>query len=184
MIFFFILLFLQFAALVVQHSIPELPMIGCRLLLMQIIMLYAAIALPLPGMLAATFLGGFMWDALHVQMVGDAYEISLGWTIALYTLLGAIMAGFRPMFLRGRWEIHCLLTGFLVCLMVLAEYVVISIRREPVQFIFDRDVAWRIGGAGLSATLLSPLVFFVLNYVAVLTGYDPQPERHAKTKRR
>ena len=28
--------------------------------------------------------------------------------------------------------------------------------------------------------LLSPLLFFVLNYLAVLTGYDPQPERGVK----
>jgi hypothetical protein len=36
----------------------------------------------------------------------------------------------------------------------------------------------------LAATLLSPLFFFVLNYLAVLIGYDPQPDRNIrKTKR-
>ena len=32
-------------------------------------------------------------------------------------------------------------------------------------------------GAGLIAAFLSPLIFFVFNYLAALTGYDPQPER-------
>ena len=31
--------------------------------------------------------------------------------------------------------------------------------------------------AGLVAALLSPLFFFLLNYVAALVGYDPQPDR-------
>ena len=34
--------------------------------------------------------------------------------------------------------------------------------------------------SGIAATLLSPLLFFVLNYLAVLTGYDPQPEQGVK----
>lgn len=180
MIFFLLLLVFMFAGLVLQHFIGPLPLLGCRLLIMQMFMLYGAISLPLPGMLALTFIGGLMWDALNVQMVGDAYQVSMGWSIALYMGLGTIMAGFRPLFLRGRWEVHCLLTGLLIAAMPLAEFIMVTIRTEPVQWVFDKNVAWRIGGAGLIAMLLSPLLFFVLNYLAVLTGYDPQPERGAK----
>ncbi len=180
MIFFVLLLIFMFAALVLQHFIGALPMVGCRVLLMQMFMLYGAISMPLPGMLALTFLGGLMWDALNVQMVDGAYQVSMGWSIALYMGLGTIMAGFRPLFLRGRWEVHCLLTGLLIAAMPLAEFIMVTIRTEPVQWVFDKNVAWRIGGAGLIAMLLSPLLFFVLNYLAVLTGYDPQPERGAK----
>jgi hypothetical protein len=169
----------MFFALLLQHFIGPLPIVGCRLYLMQMLMLYGAIALPLPGMILITLIGGLMWDALMVQMVGDAYQVSMGWSAALYLGLGVIMAGFRPLFLRGRWEIHCLLSGVLITAMPLAEYIMITIRTEPVHFVFDKNVAWRIGGAGLAAMLLSPLLFFVLNYLAVLTGYDPQPERGA-----
>lgn len=180
MIFFVLLLAFMFAALVLQHFIGALPLLGCRVLLMQMIMLYGSISMPLGGMLALTFIGGLMWDALQVQMVGDAYQVSMGWSIALYMALGTIMAGFRPLFLRGRWEVHCLLTGVLITAMPLAEFIMVTIRTEPVQWVFDKHAAWRIGGAGLIAMLLSPLLFFVLNYLAVLTGYDPQPERGAK----
>jgi hypothetical protein len=184
MIFFLLLLILMIIGFVAQPFIGPVPVMGARVLLMQIVMLYGCIALPLPGMIAVTFLGGLMWDAMHTLVIGDAAQVSMGWSIALYMALGTVMAGFRPLFLRGRWEVHCLLTGLLIAAIPLAEFIMQTVRTEPIQWIWNRGVAWRIGGAGLVATLLSPLVFFVLNYLAVLTGYDPQPERNAKKPKR
>lgn len=177
MIFFAVLVFSMFVSLILQHFIGPLPVIHARVLLMPVIMFYGTLALPLHGMLALTFFGGLMWDALCTQHVEGAVEISPGWSIVLFAALGAIMSGFRPLFLRGRWEIHCLLTGVCTSVMVLAEYLMITIRRQPVQFIFNDEVWWRIGGAGLAAAFLAPLIFFIFNYLAALTGYDPQPER-------
>ena len=177
MIFFAVLLLSMFVAVIVQHFIGPLPIIHARVLLMPIIVFYGSLALPLYGMLALTFIGGLMWDALNTQYVEGAVEISAGWSIVVFAALGAIMNGFRPLFLRGRWEIHCLLTGFCTSALVLAEYLMITIRRQPVHFIFNDEAWWRIGGAGLVAAFLSPLIFFLFNYIAALTGYDPQPER-------
>ena len=182
MIFFAVLLASMFVSVIVQHFIAPLPYIQARVLLMPIIMFYGTLALPLPGMLALTFFGGLMWDAVNTQNVNGTVEISAGWSIVLFAALGAIMSGFRPLFLRGRWEIHCLLTGVCTSVLVLAEYLMITIRRQPVHFIFNDEVWWRIGGAGLAAAFLSPLIFFIFNYLAALTGYDPQPER-AEPKR-
>ena len=185
MIFFLVLVAVMFLSLVVQHFIGPIPEIGARVFLMPIVMFYGALALPQWGMLALAFTAGFMWDALATQwtsMPGEnsdgAVEIALGWSIVLYAGLGAIMSGFRPLFLRGRWEIHCLLTGVCTSVLVLAEYLMITIRREPLTFVFDREIWWRIGGAGLVAALLSPLFFFALNYLASLVGYNP----HLETK--
>ena len=177
MIFFAILLLSMFVAVIAQHFIGPLPVIHARVLLMPIVMFYGALALPVSGMLALTFVGGLMWDALNTQTIDGAVEISAGWSIVLFAALGAIMSGFRPLFLRGRWEIHCLLTGVCTSVLVLAEYLMITIRRQPVHFIFNDEVWWRIGGAGLVAAFLAPLIFFIFNYLAALTGYDPQPER-------
>jgi hypothetical protein len=182
-IFFFLLLISMFVALVAQHFIGPLPVIGARVLLMPIIMFYGALALPTPGMLMLAFCGGLMWDALHVQMIEGNVEIALGWSIVLYATLGALMGGFRPLFQRGRWEIHCLLSGVCTSMIVLSEYLMLTFRREPVVFVFNREIWWRIGGAGLIAAFLSPLFFFALNYLAFLVGYDTQPERHAKRTR-
>jgi hypothetical protein len=182
-IFFFVLLAAMFVALVVQHFIGPLPVIGARVLLMPIVMFYGALALPTPGMLVLAFCGGLMWDALHTQVVEGNVEIALGWSIVLYATLGALMGGFRPLFQRGRWEIHCLLTGVCTSMIVLCEYLMITFRREPVVFIFNKEVWWRIGGAGQIAAFLAPLFFFTFNYIAFLVGYDTQPERHAKPSR-
>ena len=98
--------------------------------------------------------------AAHAQVHrGETVEIALGWSIVLYAALGALMSGFRPLFQRGRWEIHCLLSGVCTALIVLAEYLMITFRREPVVFVFDKDIWWRIGGAGLVAMLLVAVLF-------------------------
>ncbi len=177
MILFLFLAAAMFLALVVQHFIGPLPPMGARVLIMPLIMFYGALALPVPGMLALTLLGGLMWDALHSQMVEGNYEIALGWSIVLYAVLGGLMSGFRPLFQRGRWEIHCLLSGIATSVIVLAEYLMITFRREPVVFVFNQSVWWNIAASGIVATLLSPFFFFALNYIALLTGYDPQPLR-------
>jgi hypothetical protein len=179
-IFFFVLIISMFLALVAQTFISPLPMIGAHVYLMPIIMFYGALALPTPGMLALVFVGGFMWDALHTQIVNGNVEIALGWSIILYAILGTLMSGFRPLFQRGRWEIHCLLSGVCTSIIVLAEYVMITFRREPVIVILNQEVWWKIGGAGLVAMLLSPLFFFALNYTAFLVGYDTQPDRRIR----
>jgi hypothetical protein len=182
-IFFALLLVAMFVALIVQHFIPPMPVIGARVLLMPIVMFYGALALPTPGMLVLVFCGGLMWDALHTQIIKGNVEIALGWSIVLYAALGALMGGFRPLFQRGRWEIHCLLSGVCTAMIVLAEYLMITFRREPVVLIFNKEIWWTIGGAGLTAALLSPFFFFTLNYLAFIVGYDTQPARSAKRSR-
>ncbi len=177
MIFFLVLLAGMFLSLVVEHFIGPIPPMGARVMLMPIVMFYGALALPLWGMLALAFAGGFMWDAIASQQVDSGVEIALGWSIILYAALGTVMSGFRPLFQRGRWEIHCLLSGFCTATIVFVEFIMISLRREPVNFPFNDEIWWRIGGAGLMAALLSPILFFFFNYIASLIGHDVRPGR-------
>ena len=174
MTFFLVLLAGMFLSLLVQHFIGPIPPWGARVMLMPIVMFYGAAALPLGGMLALTFAGGLMWDALCSQPIDSGVEIAFGWSTLLYAVLGVIMSGFRPMFQRGIWGIHCLLCGILTASIVFSEFIMISIRRQPVHFVFSPEIWWRIGGAGLIAALISPLFFIFLNYLAALVGYDPR----------
>ncbi len=177
MIFFLVLLLAQFFALILQQFIPPITMLeGARVLLLPMLFFYGALAFPFPVMLLLAFLSGFMWDALTVYVSDSAVEISLGWSIVLFAVLGSIMNGFRPLFQRGRWEVHCLVSGVCTSLIVLAEYLMITFRRGG--FAFPNEIWWRIGGAGLIALLLSPVLFFLLNRIALLTGYETQPNRH------
>ncbi len=184
--FFALLCVAMFAGLVGQHFIGPLPPYGARVLLLPVIMFYGALALPVPGMLALALCGGLMWDALHVQVIlpeENSVEVALGWSIVLYAVLGTLMSGFRPLFQRGRWEIHCLLSGVCTSVIVLAEYLMRTFRADPdnpVVLIFNQEIWWRIGGAGMIAAMLSPLFFFALNYLAFLVGHDPQPARKGR----
>jgi len=171
MIFFFTLLIALFFSLIAQEFIPALPWLhGARVYLLPVVFFYSALAMPPAVMFVLAFVTGFMWDALMVQSLEGNVEIALGWSIVLYATLGAIMSGFRPLFQKGRWEIHCLVSGIFTAVILLAQYLMITLRRgDPV---FPNIVWWRIGGSGLVAALLAPIVFFVLNFVAELTGYQ------------
>lgn len=175
MIFSVVLIFSLFLSLVVQEFIPPLHWLHeTRVLLMPVVMFYGALALPCWGMLALAFVAGFMWDAMTVQVVDSTVEISLGWSILLYATLGTVMSGFRPLFQRRRWEVHCLISGFFTSVIVLAEYLMISIRRGFV-FPFPHEIWWRVGGSGVVAALLAPIFFFALSRIASLAGHELFP---------
>src|SRR5450432_3014513 len=165
--FFAFILFMLFGALITQHFIPALPWLyGARVFLMPLVFFYGALAMPFWAMLSMAFFAGFMWDALNAQIIpagiADAnglpvlnVEISLGWSIILYATLGAIMNGFRPLFLRGRgWMIHCLMSGPFIALIIFAEYLMLTFRRG--DFLFPALIWWRIGGTAMAAMILAP----------------------------
>jgi hypothetical protein len=98
--------------------------------------------------------------------------------VIMYAILGIIMSGLRPLFLRGRWEVHCLFSGIATSVLVLAEYLMISLRREPLRFEFNPEIWGRILGAGVVALVLSPFVFMALGYLSRLMKHQHyRPER-------
>jgi hypothetical protein len=176
MILFLILLFGLFLSIVTQEFIGPLVWLhDARVMIMPIIMFYGALALPTWGMLGLAFAGGLMWDCITCQVLDNTVEISLGWSILLYAALGAIMSGFRPLFQRGRWEVHCLVSGVFTSLIVLAEFLMITIRRGG--FVFTNEVWWRIAGSGIIAALLAPIFFFTLNWFSSMLGHQLNPEQ-------
>ncbi|MEY2598594.1 MAG: hypothetical protein RLZZ142_853 [Verrucomicrobiota bacterium] len=176
--FFAVLLSALFGSLVLQHFLGAVPPWGARVFLMPVIFFYGALSLSTNAMLVLAFVCGFFWDILHVQWVDDAMELGVGWSVMAYAVLGALMSGLRPLFLRGRWEVHCLFSGVATSVLVALEYVMLSLRREPLRFEFSPGIWGRILGAGLVALVLSPLVFVVLGYLARLVGHRHfRPER-------
>jgi hypothetical protein len=53
----------------------------------------------------------------------------------------------------------------------------ISFRRG--SLIFTREVWWQIGGPGLLAMLMAPLIFWMLHWVGRLTAYPYLAERES-----
>jgi hypothetical protein len=176
MIFFFILLVLVVIAQVAEFYIPPIEwMYNAHIYIAPVIVFYGAMALPFPLMLALALFAGMLLDALTVQVIGTRVEISMGWSILLYAVLAGIMHGLRPLFIRGRWEVHCILSGVCTSAIILAQYLMITFRRGSV--LFSREVWWQIGGPGLIAMLMAPLIFWSLQWVARITRYPYLPER-------
>ena len=174
MIFFFILLLLVVVAQIAEVFIPPLDwMYHAHIYIAPVLVFYGAMALPFPLMLALALVAGILLDALTVQVIGSKVEISLGWSILLYAVLAGIMHGLRPLFIRGRWEVHCIMTGVCTSLIILAQYLMITFRRG--SLFFNHEVWWQIGGPGLIAMLMAPLVFWAFQWVARVTAYPYLP---------
>ncbi len=178
MIFFLVLVALVFIAQIIEIFIPPLQwMFNAHVYIVPVIIFYGAIALPFPLMLTLAFIAGFLWDAMAAQVLDTRVEISFGWSIMLYAVLAAIMHGLKPLFNRGRWEVHCVLSGLSTSFILLAQYLMISFRRG--SLIFNREVWWQIGGPGLLALVMAPLIFWALHWVSRVTNnpYQPRSDR-------
>jgi hypothetical protein len=178
MIFFVVLLVLTFLAQVAEFFIPPLDwMYNARIYIVPIIVCYGAIALPFPAVMGLAFFAGFMLDALTVQVIGNRVEISPGWSILLYAVVAAIMHGLRPLFIRGRWEVHCIMTGVCTSAILLSQYLMISFRRTSI--FFTREAWWQIIGPGIIAMIMAPLAFWILHWLAGLTRSPYRPDRES-----
>ena len=176
MIFFFLLLFLVLAAQIAELFIPALPWLyNAHVYIVPVIVFYGAMALPFPLMLALAFYAGVLLDALTVQIIGDKVEVSAGSSILLYGVLAGVMHGLRPLFARGHWEVHCILSGIFTSLIVLAQYLMITFRRG--SLVFTREIWWQIGAPGIIAMLVAPIVFWLLQWLGRMTAYPYSPER-------
>jgi len=175
MIFFVILLVLTFLAQIVEFFIPPLDwMYNARIYIVPVIVFYGAMALPFPLVLALAGFAGFLLDAVTVQALGPRVEISVGWSILLYAVLASIMHGLRPLFIRGRWEVHCIMSGVCTSSILLSQYLMIAFRRG--SLFFTREAWWQIAGPGVIALLMAPLIFWMLHSLGRLTANPYLPE--------
>ena len=113
--------------------------------------------------------------ALTMQVIGPRVEIALGWSIIVYAVLASIMHGLRPLFIRGRWEIHCIMSGVCTSLILLAQYLMITFRRGSI--VFTPEAWWQIGGPGVIAMIMAPLLFWLLHTIGDATGNPYIAER-------
>ena len=175
MIFFVILLVLTFLAQIVEFFIPPLDwMYNARIYIVPVIVFYGAMALPFPLVLALAGFAGFLLDAVTVQALGPRVEISVRWSILLYAVLASIMHGLRPLFIRGRWEVHCLMSGVCTSSILLSQYLMIAFRRG--SLFFTREAWWQIAGPGVIALLMAPLLFWMLHSLGRVIANPYLPE--------
>src|SRR5437762_7199749 len=95
--------------------------------------------------------------------------------MVLFGVLADIIPGLILPFARGRWEVHCILSRIFTSLIVLAQYLMITFRRG--SFVLTREIWWQIGGPGLIAMAVAPILFWLLQWIGRMTAYSYGPER-------
>jgi hypothetical protein len=174
-LFFFSLLVLIFGSFVFQLFLPPVLLLhGAVILFVPALYFYGCLSLPFPLMLALTFFTGFLNDLFAVPQAKSNPDFPTGVSILFYLVPGLIMHGFRPLFLRHRWETHCLLAeigAVLTPFILLAQYAMLSFERS--DFFFSDVIVWRIVGPGLISLLIAPCVFFILTPLSHVLGYRP-----------
>jgi hypothetical protein len=174
-LFFFSLLVLIFGSFVFQLFLPPVLLLhGAVILFVPALYFYGCLSLPFPLMLAVTFFTGFLSDLFAVPQARSNPDYPTGVSILFYLVPGLIMQGLRPLFLRHRWETHCLLaeTGaVLTSFILLAQYAMLSFERS--ELFFSDVIVWRIVGPGLISLLIAPCVFFILTPLSHVLGYRP-----------
>jgi hypothetical protein len=73
--------------------------------------------------------------------------------------------------------VHCLASGFCTALYLLAQYLYLSWVRGLPQF--EAPVWGRIGGAGVLALFVAPIVYIILIQLLRLTGFEMREETRA-----
>jgi len=160
-----------YVALIAQEYIPPLPFLGgAHLLLVPVIFCFGALWLSFPAMLGLALFTGLLSDLAFLHVIGDRVEIGLGWSMLFYVLAGTALQPLRPLFLEGRWEVHCLASGAVTLLLLLFQYAMVCLRRG--SFLFDGTIFWHLAGPALLALLLAPAVYFFFSLLPAAT-----PER-------
>ena len=176
--FFVLVLLADLLAVIFQpYCLPLGKFSGAVVLLFPVMLAYGALALPLAGALALAFCNGLLWDALTVQFLtpgmylrdAPVEEFPLGWSIILFGVLTMLVHGLRPLFLRGRWDLHCVASGFCTVVILISQYALITFKRGGL--IFPHDIWARLLLPGFFAMLLAVPVYFGFYLVAGLLNY-------------
>ncbi len=176
--FFALVLMADLLAVIFQPYCPPIGRFsGAVVLMFPVVLTYGALALPLAGALAVAFCNGLLWDALTVQILtpgmylrdAPVEEFPMGWSIILFGVLTMLVHGLRPLFLRGRWDLHCVASGVCTVAILVTQYALITFKRGGL--IFPHDLWARLLLPGFFAMLLAPVVYAGFYVVAGLLNY-------------
>lgn len=165
-------------AQLLQHALPAFDILhGARATLFPVLLAYGSLALPYPLVLLLAFCTGLLWDLLNLQVITStatllrtpSVEVVAGTSVVLFGLLSTLMHGLRPLFLRGRWEIHVLLSGLCTIAILLAEVLLLNVKRGG--FDFPPALWWRILAPGAIALVCAPFVYLAFTLLAYVLNY-------------
>lgn len=164
---------------IVQQFIPPISVwFDARILILPLVVLCGSATVSTAGMLALAFMGGFLWDAQQVLIIQQGDEVvyhsnpdtlKFGYSIILYTLMGFLMQGIRPLFQEGKWYLSAALTGVAIFLYLFVEYLLRGFIIGG--FSLDNGMIEQIGATSILTMMVSPLIFWILFRIADLCGH-------------
>jgi len=149
-----------------------------RFLILPLVVLCASTTVSTAGMLTLAFLGGFLWDSQQILLVDQGNSavyhsppdtLKFGYSIILYTFMGFLMQGIRPIFQAGKWQLSAILTGVAIFLYLFVEYLLRGFIIGG--FSLDNGVIEQIGATSVLTMLVSPLIFWLLFKIADLCSH-------------
>ena len=155
-------------ALCVQEFIPRLGENASfgTVLFFPLWFLCTAVTLPYPVMLAAAFFSGLLWDLRHMVDPGlganglVAGGTAFGMSILLFGLLGNLMHGVRPLYMKRQMGFPILMVGAGLFLFRFLEYLFLNFKRGNFQF--PQPVFREMCSTAIISMILAPLVYFFL----------------------
>jgi hypothetical protein len=178
MIFCLVLFVLLGLSFIGQEFLPAFQWAyQAKVFIVPMVFFSCAIAVPFPVMLGFAFFTGLIWDARHLVVLNHWQDLeyfnipnlTFGYSIFLYGLMGALMQGIRPLFRRGRWELPMLMTGVATGLLLVLENLWLSFIRGT--FAFDEATWLNIGTTALLSMATSPLLFLFIRWLSRVSGY-------------
>jgi len=173
---------------IAQHLVPAISSLyDSRLLILPLFFLCASVTSGAPMMLLMAFIGGFIWDCQHnLAAHGGNLEIyphqveklRFGYSIILYGIMGAIIIGFRPFFLSGKWQIATVATSFSVYFYLWLEYLLINIIRG--DFSISVGVFYHNTLTAIFTAALAPLIFYTLGKLATMFNHVIRDDHRKK----
>ena len=168
------------AACILQQFSPAFESLyEARVLVVPLVFLCSAVTVNTGPMLLLVFIGGFLWDAQHVitpplealqgnpKVYIDQYgDVTFGYSIVLYAMMGFFMQGIQPLFRQGKWHISALLSGVAIFLYLSAEYLFITFVRG--DLVLTRSLFLKISFTSLLTMFLCPVAFWALYGLAGL----------------
>ncbi len=167
------------AAIVINYFVPPFDWLWqARLLLVPIVFLIGAMAFPFTMMLVFAIYTGVLWDLVEIPVLPGGAELRPGWSCLVLGLFGAMVNTIRMRLVKMRWEVHCLASAILTVAYLLLQYLYLTwVRGNPE---FPSLLWWRIGGAGVAALFVAPVVFFILISIMQAAGYElPKEEQRS-----
>lgn len=168
----------EFAPLLLASVLAMLPdgmwsmddVARAMLMIVPVFFFCASMSVSFSVMLALAFVTGLMWDCAFAFPVSATDDGVFGASVFLFALIGGVMQGVRPFFVRGRWDVPVLVVGGGVFVFMFLEFLLLSLTRANLDF---PGVLWvKISVSTLMSMMLAPMIFWLLYRLAQRSGYD------------